>query len=202
MADGVKLGARGHLATFAFYANKQLTTGEGGLIVPRSADEAAELRSARNQGRAIDMDWLDHDRLGFNYRMTDFQAALGIAQVEKADDLLAARSRVAAEYTRAPERDRRRSRRRGRPRRLRASLRRPRLRAAELVRLHGARPEGLRPRGGHRRPGPARHPVQGVPAVHPPDAALPRALRLQGRRVSGCRGCRRALARAAILPRQ
>ena len=97
-ADGVKLGARGHLATFAFYANKQLTTGEGGMIVPRSADEAAELRSARNQGRAIDMDWLDHDRLGFNYRMTDFQAALGIAQVEKADELLAARSRVAAAY--------------------------------------------------------------------------------------------------------
>ena len=98
-AEGVKLGARGHLATFAFYANKQLTTGEGGMIVPRSPDEAAELRSARNQGRAIDMDWLDHDRLGFNYRMTDIQAALGIAQVEKADELLAARSRVAAAYT-------------------------------------------------------------------------------------------------------
>ena len=97
--DGVKLGARGHLATFAFYANKQLTTGEGGMIVPRSADEAAVLRSARNQGRAIDMDWLDHDRLGFNYRMTDVQAALGIAQVEKADELLAARSCVAAGYT-------------------------------------------------------------------------------------------------------
>ena len=98
-SEGVKVGARGHLATFAFYANKQLTTGEGGLIVPRSADEAAGLRSARNQGRAIDMDWLDHDRLGFNYRMTDFQAALGVAQVEKADDLLAARSRVATGYT-------------------------------------------------------------------------------------------------------
>ena len=96
--DGVKLGARGHLTTFAFYANKQLTTGEGGMIVPRSADEAAELRSARNQGRAIDMDWLDHDRLGFNYRMTDIQAALGIAQIEKADELLAARARVAAAY--------------------------------------------------------------------------------------------------------
>ena len=96
--EGVKLGARGHLVTFAFYANKQLTTGEGGMIVPRSPDEAAELRSSRNQGRAIDMDWLDHDRLGFNYRMTDFQAALGIAQVEKADDLLAARSRVAIAF--------------------------------------------------------------------------------------------------------
>jgi len=98
-AEGSKLGTRGHLTTFAFYANKQLTTGEGGLIVPRSPDEAAVLRSLRNQGRAIDMDWLDHDRLGFNYRMTDIQAALGIAQVEKADELLAARSRVAGAYT-------------------------------------------------------------------------------------------------------
>ena len=98
-ADGVRVGTRGYLAVFAFYANKQLTTGEGGAIVPRSDDEAAELRSERNQGRAIDMDWLDHDRLGFNYRMTDIQAALGIAQVEKADELLAARSRVAAGYT-------------------------------------------------------------------------------------------------------
>jgi perosamine synthetase len=97
-AEGVTLGARGHLATFAFYANKQLTTGEGGMIVPRSGDEAGELRSVRNQGRALDMEWLDHDRLGFNYRMTDIQAALGIAQLERADELLASRSRVADAY--------------------------------------------------------------------------------------------------------
>ena len=137
-ADGVKLGARGHLATFAFYANKQLTTGEGGMIVPRSSDEAAELRSARNQGRAIDMDWLDHDRLGFNYRMTDVQAALGIAQVEKADELFAARSRVAAGVQRAPDCDWRRPRRRGRCGRPRPAPRPPRIRAAQLVRLHGS----------------------------------------------------------------
>ena len=97
--EGIRVGARGHLATFAFYANKQLTTGEGGAIVPRSSEEAAVLRSERNQGRAIDMDWLDHDRLGFNYRMTDVQAALGVAQLEKADGLLEARARVAAMYT-------------------------------------------------------------------------------------------------------
>ena len=198
--DGVKLGSRGHLTTFAFYANKQLTTGEGGAIVPRSADEAAELRSERNQGRAIDMDWLDHDRLGFNYRMTDIQAALGIAQVEKADELLSARERVAAAYTERLKRDWRRSRRRGRPRRARPAVRRPRLRAPELVRLHGAGAEGPRPRGGDRRPRPARRRLQGVPAVHPPDAALPRAVRLFGRRVSGGRGGRRALDGAAILP--
>ncbi|HEY8428650.1 MAG TPA: DegT/DnrJ/EryC1/StrS family aminotransferase, partial [Sandaracinaceae bacterium] len=100
-ADGVRVGARGNLACFAFYANKQLTTGEGGVLVPRSAEEAALVRSERNQGRALDMDWLDHDRLGFNYRMTELQAALGVAQVERADELLARRARVAELYTEA-----------------------------------------------------------------------------------------------------
>ena len=97
-SEGVRVGARGNLATFAFYANKQMTTGEGGVIVPRDADEAAVLRSERNQGRAIDMDWLDHDRLGFNYRLSELQAALGVAQRERADELLAERSRVAGLY--------------------------------------------------------------------------------------------------------
>jgi perosamine synthetase len=116
-ADGIAVGARGDLATFAFYANKQLTTGEGGIIVPRSVEEAAILRSERNQGRMmggggrrpkptsgvvepahLDMGWLDHDRVGFNYRLTELQAALGIAQVERAYDLLAERARVAALY--------------------------------------------------------------------------------------------------------
>jgi perosamine synthetase len=97
-SEGARVGARGNLATFAFYANKQLTTGEGGMIVPRSADDAIRLRSERNQGRAPDMDWLDHDRLGFNYRLSELQAALGVAQLERVDELLAARSRVAALY--------------------------------------------------------------------------------------------------------
>jgi perosamine synthetase len=97
-SEGARVGARGNLATFAFYANKQLTTGEGGIIVPRSADDAIRLRSERNQGRAPDMDWLDHDRLGFNYRLSELQAALGVAQLERLDELLAARARVAALY--------------------------------------------------------------------------------------------------------
>jgi perosamine synthetase len=97
-SEGRAVGSRGNLATFAFYANKQLTTGEGGVIVPRSAEEAAELRSERNQGRALDMDWLDHDRVGFNYRLSELQAAVGLAQVERADALLAERSRVAGLY--------------------------------------------------------------------------------------------------------
>jgi perosamine synthetase len=93
-----KVGARGNLATFAFYANKQMTTGEGGMIVPRDRDEAARLRSERNQGRAVDMGWLDHDRLGFNYRLSDLAAALGVAQVEKLDSLLERRAKVARMY--------------------------------------------------------------------------------------------------------
>jgi perosamine synthetase len=97
-ADGKAVGARGNLATFGFYANKQITTGEGGVIVPASTEQAARLRSERNQGRAVDMGWLDHDRLGFNYRMTDIQAALGVAQLERLEELLAARERVAALY--------------------------------------------------------------------------------------------------------
>jgi perosamine synthetase len=97
-SEGRGVGARGNLATFAFYANKQMTTGEGGMIVPRDPDEAARLRSERNQGRAVDMGWLDHDRLGFNYRLSDVAAALGVAQVEKLDSLLERRASVARMY--------------------------------------------------------------------------------------------------------
>jgi perosamine synthetase len=97
-SEGRAVGARGNLATFAFYANKQMTTGEGGMIVPRDGEEAARLRSERNQGRAVDMGWLDHDRLGYNYRLSDLAAALGVAQVEKLDSLLERRAAVAAMY--------------------------------------------------------------------------------------------------------
>ncbi|HEY2479209.1 MAG TPA: DegT/DnrJ/EryC1/StrS family aminotransferase [Solirubrobacterales bacterium] len=97
-SEGRMVGARGHFATFAFYANKQMTTGEGGMIVPTDAEAAARLRSERNQGRAIDMGWLSHDRLGFNYRLSDVAAAIGVAQVAKLPDLLDRRSAVAAMY--------------------------------------------------------------------------------------------------------
>ncbi len=97
-SEGVKVGARGHPAVFAFYANKQLTTGEGGMVVPGDAAAAARMRSERNQGRALDMSWVDHERLGFNYRLTELQAALGVSQLERVDDLLAARARVASMY--------------------------------------------------------------------------------------------------------
>ncbi|MDQ2622311.1 MAG: DegT/DnrJ/EryC1/StrS family aminotransferase [Actinomycetota bacterium] len=96
--DGRKVGSRGNLAAFAFYANKQMSTGEGGMLIPSNAAQAAAIRSERNQGRAVDMAWLDHDRLGFNYRMSDVTAAIGVAQVARLDDLLAGRARVAALY--------------------------------------------------------------------------------------------------------
>jgi perosamine synthetase len=97
-SEGRAVGARGNLATFAFYANKQMTTGEGGMIVPSSPEIAARLRSERNQGRAAEMGWLDHGGLGFNYRLSDLAAALGVAQVEKLDSLLERRAAVASLY--------------------------------------------------------------------------------------------------------
>jgi perosamine synthetase len=97
-AEGSRVGARGNLATFAFYANKQLTTGEGGMVVPSGPEAAARLRSERNQGRAPDMGWLDHGGLGFNYRLSDLAAALGVAQLEKLDAMLAQRDAVAELY--------------------------------------------------------------------------------------------------------
>ena len=98
-SEGVAVGARGHRATFAFYANKQMTTGEGGMLAVSDPELAAAIRSERNQGRAPDMGWVDHDRLGFNYRLTELQAALGIAQLERIESLLAARARAAALYS-------------------------------------------------------------------------------------------------------
>ena len=97
-SEGRKVGSRGNVSTFAFYANKQMSTGEGGMVIPADPGMAEVMRSERNQGRAIDMDWLDHDRLGFNYRMSDVTAAIGVAQVARLDQLLAGREEVARLY--------------------------------------------------------------------------------------------------------
>jgi len=97
-ADGSAVGARGNLATFGFYPNKQLSTGEGGALVSPSAEVKQRVDSERNQGRAPDLGWLDHDRLGFNYRLSDIACALGLAQLERLDDMLADRTRVAGLY--------------------------------------------------------------------------------------------------------
>ncbi len=99
--DGGPIGGRGHQAVFAFYANKQMTTGEGGIVVTADAAIKERLDSERNQGRAPNMDWLDHDRLGFNYRLSDIACALGSAQLQRLDALLAGRERVATLYGQA-----------------------------------------------------------------------------------------------------
>ena len=145
-AEGRAVGSRGNVATFAFYPNKQMTTGEGGMVVPCSAEVAARLRAERNQGRAADMGWLDHGGLGFNYRLGDLAAALGVAQVERLDELLGAPRRGSPRST---------------PRRLagveavEAPIAGARRRAAQLVRLPGPAGRRGRPRRGDRRASPS-----------------------------------------------
>ncbi|HYY21251.1 MAG TPA: DegT/DnrJ/EryC1/StrS family aminotransferase [Thermoleophilaceae bacterium] len=99
--DGTAVGSRGHLAAFGFYPNKQLTTGEGGAVACPTAELADRIDSERNQGRSPDMGWLDHDRLGFNYRLDELSCALGLAQLERLEEMLAARRRVAGRYAAA-----------------------------------------------------------------------------------------------------
>jgi dTDP-4-amino-4,6-dideoxygalactose transaminase len=97
-AEGVRVGARGHPAAFAFYANKQLVTAEGGMLTTGDHTLAERARSERNQGRGEDMAEMVHTRLGFNYRLSDVAAAIGVAQIERADQILARREQVAALY--------------------------------------------------------------------------------------------------------
>ncbi|HXO06484.1 MAG TPA: DegT/DnrJ/EryC1/StrS family aminotransferase [Solirubrobacteraceae bacterium] len=97
-ADGVAVGARGHCAVFGFYPNKQLTTGEGGMVMVGDPATKERIDSERNQGRAPDLGWLDHDRLGFNYRLSDIACAIGLGQLDRLDELLEGRARVASLY--------------------------------------------------------------------------------------------------------
>jgi perosamine synthetase len=101
---GAQIGSHGVPGVFGFYPNKQLATGEGGAVFMHSEEEWQLVRSLRNQGRAYDGGaWFHHVRLGFNYRWTDVQAAIGIGQLEKLDRLLALRSEVAGRYARLLE---------------------------------------------------------------------------------------------------
>jgi perosamine synthetase len=96
---GSPVGSHGVSGAFGFYPNKQLTTGEGGMVTTHSEEERELVVSLRNQGRSYDSRWFHHVRLGFNYRITDLQAALGIVQLEKLDRMLELRSTAAARYT-------------------------------------------------------------------------------------------------------
>jgi perosamine synthetase len=95
---GAPVGSSGTPAVFAFYPNKQITTGEGGMVVTHSEQEWHLVRSLRNQGRPEPGGWLEHVRLGFNYRLSDIAAALGIGQLERLDEILALRARAAKRY--------------------------------------------------------------------------------------------------------
>jgi dTDP-4-amino-4,6-dideoxygalactose transaminase len=95
---GRKVGALSDAAVFAFYPNKQITTGEGGMIVTDRPRWAQLFRSLRNQGRDVFNAWLDHTRLGYNYRLDEMSAALGLAQMERIETLLARRAQAAAWY--------------------------------------------------------------------------------------------------------
>jgi dTDP-4-amino-4,6-dideoxygalactose transaminase len=95
---GRPIGSHGPSAVFAFYPNKQITTGEGGMVTTHSEAEHALIVSLRNQGRADGGGWLEHARLGFNYRMDDVRAAIGLGQLEKLEEILTRRAVVAARY--------------------------------------------------------------------------------------------------------
>jgi perosamine synthetase len=110
---GKPVGSFGRAGVFAFYPNKQITTGEGGVVVTDDDTIADLCRSLRNQGRPVVSDkpadigntnrsgsWLQHERLGYNYRLSEIAAALGIAQMERLDQILAARRKVAGMYMR------------------------------------------------------------------------------------------------------
>jgi perosamine synthetase len=96
--NGARTANRGQAAVFAFYPNKQMTTGEGGMIVTDDADFARVLRSMSNQGRDDSGTWMNHVRLGYNYRLDEMSAALGLSQLARLDAILDRRSRVAAWY--------------------------------------------------------------------------------------------------------
>jgi perosamine synthetase len=95
---GRKAGLLGDMGVFAFYPNKQMTTGEGGIIVTNDGDAAELMTAMRNQGRAPGDTWLEHHYLGYNYRLTEMSAALGRVQLQRLDELLAQRQRVAGWY--------------------------------------------------------------------------------------------------------
>jgi len=98
MYNGKKAGTMGNAGVFAFYPNKQITTGEGGLIATDNPELAGLFRSMRNQGRSMNNLWLHHERLGYNYRLDEISAALGVAQVAKIDEILDKREAVARSY--------------------------------------------------------------------------------------------------------
>lgn len=92
-------GTFGNISVFAFYPNKQITTGEGGMIVTANKKLIDLCKSLRNQGRDENDNWLRHKRMGYNYRLSDLHAALGISQLNKLEFFIKKRSQIASQYT-------------------------------------------------------------------------------------------------------
>jgi len=95
---GRQAGTFGDYGIFAFYPNKQITTGEGGLIITDDDQAAALMRALRNQGRAPGDTWLTHSYLGYNYRLDEMSSALGVAQLSRLDEMIEKRQQVAGWY--------------------------------------------------------------------------------------------------------
>ncbi|MBT4605197.1 DegT/DnrJ/EryC1/StrS family aminotransferase [archaeon] len=96
--SGKNLGTFGDVSVFAFYPNKQMTTGEGGMILTDNKQIADLCRSLTNQGRSNNMQWLTHDKLGYNYRLDEMSASLGVTQFSRIDSTVSSRQTLAALY--------------------------------------------------------------------------------------------------------
>jgi perosamine synthetase len=96
--DGKKIGTFSDAAVFGFYPNKQITTGEGGMVLTRLPELAKRIRAMRNQGRYDSEDWLQHAEVGFNYRLSEINSALGIAQLTRIEEILRLREQLALLY--------------------------------------------------------------------------------------------------------
>lgn len=95
---GRKVGSFGDAGVFGFYPNKQMTTGEGGMLVAKDESVVATVRALRNQGRRASDDWFEHSELGYNYRISEMNCALGLSQLRRLDTMLAMRKNVAERY--------------------------------------------------------------------------------------------------------
>jgi perosamine synthetase len=98
--DGRKVGSFGDAAVFGFYPNKQITSGEGGMLVTNDSKLAAFARKLRNQGRSESGEWFQHEELGYNYRISELNCALGASQLHRLEEILQRREAIAREYHR------------------------------------------------------------------------------------------------------
>ena len=96
--DGRKVGGFGDAGVFAFYPNKQITTGVGGAVVTENSRMASMIRALRNQGRTESDDWFQHSELGYNYRLSEINCALGIGQLQRIEAILSRREEIARKY--------------------------------------------------------------------------------------------------------